>query len=253
MSVHWSGDCLLFLLDFEGLGVFSTSLTVELHYLASRASTKVLVSALQGDSFELATHEATVLSAKQDYASLRDAQFKQLFDDLLDQFDHIHQRIILCACFNSLSGWLTVLPTEKDHFNLTTQKFRDALAVRYQKPLMCLSPSCDGCGAPSSLDHALMICKKEGLIIQHHNELRDVIRDLAALVWRHVHCEPIIQDSSNEHDALVAELGIRGVWQPQAEALFDIRVIDTDTQSYQSHSHKVSWPLPKQKRNVNTI
>ena len=59
---------------------------------------------------------------------------------------------------------------------------------------------------------------------------------MAALVWRHVHREPIIQDSSNEHDALVVDLGIRGVWQPQAEALFDICVIDTDAQSYQSHS-----------------
>ena len=59
---------------------------------------------------------------------------------------------------------------------------------------------------------------------------------MAALVWRHVHREPIIQDSSNEHEALVADVGIRGVWQPQAEALFDIGVIDTDAQSYQSHS-----------------
>ena len=116
---------------FGGLGVFSPSLTAEPHHLASRASTEVLVSALQGDSFELATHETTVLSAKHDYASLRDAQFKQLFDDLLDQFDHIHQRVILRARFNSPSGWLTVLPTEKDHFDLTAQEFRDALAVRY--------------------------------------------------------------------------------------------------------------------------
>ena len=95
---------------------------------------------------------------------------------------------------------------------------------------MCLSPSCNGCSAPSSLDHAL-ICKKGGLIIQRHNELRDAIGDLAALVWRHVHGEPIIKDSSNGHDALVADLGICGVWQPQAEALFDICMIDTDTQS----------------------
>ena len=109
------------------------------------------------------------------------------------------------------------------------------MAVQYRKPFMCLPPSCDGCGAPSSLDHAL-ICKKGGLIIQRHNELRDAIGDLAALVWKHVHHEPIIQDSSNEHDALVADLGIRGVWQPQAEVLFDIHVIDTDAQSYQSHS-----------------
>ena len=27
-----------------------------------------------------------------------------------------------------------------------------------------------------------------------------------------------------------------GVWQPQGEALFDVRVIDTDAQSYISHS-----------------
>ena len=111
---------------FGGFAVFSPSLTAKPHYLALRASTKVLVSALQG---ELSSHEATVLSAKQDYASLHDAQFKQLFDDLLDQFDHIHQRVILRARFNSLSGWLTVLPIEKDHFDLTAQEFRDALAV----------------------------------------------------------------------------------------------------------------------------
>jgi hypothetical protein len=36
--------------------------------------------------------------------------------------------------------------------------------------------------------------------------------------------------------ALVAELGLRGVWQHQAVALFDIRVIDTDAQSYLSRS-----------------
>lgn len=30
---------------------------------------------------------------------------------------------------------------------------------------------------------------------------------------------------------LIADLGVRGVWQPQTEALFDIRVIDTDAQS----------------------
>ncbi len=32
--------------------------------------------------------------------------------------------------------------------------------------------------------------------------------------------------------ALVDDLGIRGVWQPQAMALLDIRVVDTDASSY---------------------
>ena len=36
--------------------------------------------------------------------------------------------------------------------------------------------------------------------------------------------------------ALIADLGARGVWEPQAMALFDIRVVDTDARSYLSHS-----------------
>ena len=33
---------------------------------------------------------------------------------------------------------------------------------------------------------------------------------------------------------MIADLGVRGVWFPQSEALFDIRIIDTDAQSYLS-------------------
>jgi len=66
--------------------------------------------------------------------------------------------------------------------------------------------------------------------------MRDGIGDIAALAWKHVHREPVVCEASFEHNALIADLGMRGVWQPQAEALFDIRVTDTDAQSYQSHT-----------------
>ena len=36
--------------------------------------------------------------------------------------------------------------------------------------------------------------------------------------------------------ALIADLAIRGVWQPQCEAIFDIRVVDIDALSYCSRS-----------------
>jgi len=221
---------------FGGLGVFCPLQTAGPFHSASKASTRILVSALLGDSsFELATHEATVLSARQDFASQSNNRFEQHFKDLLCQFDNFHQRVILRARANHLSGWLTSMPTAQDHFDLTSQEFRDALAVRYKKPLLGLPPTCDGCGAPSSLDHAL-VCRRGGLIIQRHNEVRDAIGDIAALAWRHVHREPVVCEASSEHDALIADLGIRGVWQPQAEALFDIRVTDTDAQSYQSRT-----------------
>ena len=51
------------------------------------------------------------------------------------------------------------MPIEKGKYDLTGQEFRDALAVRYRKPLLCVPPRCDGCGVPSSLDHFL-ICRK---------------------------------------------------------------------------------------------
>ena len=145
------------------------------------------------------------------------------------------RRSVERAKLNYLSDWLTVLPTSQDHFDLTAQEFRDALALRYRKPLLNVPSGCDGCGAPFSLDHAL-VCRKGGLIIQRHNEVRDAVGDLAALVWGQVVSEPVVRDASVDGDALIADLGVRGVWEPQAMVLFDIRVVDTDARSYLSHS-----------------
>ena len=82
---------------------------------------------------------------------------------------------------NDLSGWLTVLPMSQDHFDLTAQEFHDALALGYRKSLLNVPSCCDACSAPFSLDHALA-CRKGGLITQCHNEVRDAIGDLAALL-----------------------------------------------------------------------
>ena len=43
-------------------------------------------------------------------------------------------------------------------------------------------------------------------------------------------CESVMRetDSKTGTPALIADLAIRGVWLPQAEVLFDVRVIDTD-------------------------
>ena len=94
-----------------------------------------------------------------------------------------------------------------------------------------------GCGHLFSLSHALS-CRKGGLIIQRHNEIRDAIGDLASQVWSQVRREPVVResDTDNESPTLVADLGVRGVWLPQSEALLDIRVIDTDAQSYSNRS-----------------
>ena len=69
------------------------------------------------------------------------------FSTLLPQFDGACSRSVEQAKLNDLFGWLTVLPTSQGHFDLTTQEFRDALALHYRKPLLNVPSDCDGCGA----------------------------------------------------------------------------------------------------------
>ena len=100
-----------------------------------------------------------------------------------------------------------------------------------------LPSKCDGCGASLTLQHALD-CKVGGLVIQRHNEIRDCVGDIAAQVWTQVVREPIVREAETQVDdsGLRLDLGVRGVWQPQAEALFDFKVIDTDAPSYSNRS-----------------
>ena len=58
---------------------------------------------------------------------------------------------------------------------------------------------------------------------------------MAALVWPQVIREPVVRegDPASDDPGLCLNLG---VWQPQVEVLFDIRVIDTDAPSYRRRS-----------------
>ena len=49
------------------------------------------------------------------------------------------------------------MPIEKSQFDLSAQQFRDGLALRYRKPLLCLPPCCDGCGAPFTIERMHLI------------------------------------------------------------------------------------------------
>ena len=71
-------------------------------------------------------------------------------------------------------------------------------------------------------------------MIQRHNETRDAIGDIASIVYKEVIREPVVQEANDARGvpSLIADLSIRGVWQPQTVALFNIRFVDTDAPSY---------------------
>lgn len=78
-------------------------------------------------------------------------------------------------------------------------------------------------------------------VTQRHKEVRDLLHDLSALVWHQTIKEPVtcIQEASPDQEALIGDFSARGVWQPQATAVFDIKVINSDA----PHTSLDQWKL----------
>ena len=150
-----------------------------------------------------------------------DNQDQQCLSSVLQSFDDDRKRVIQRAVDGKTSVWLTVMPVAHHHLDLSSVEFQDALALRYHHPLLNMPAFCDGCGSQSSMEHALD-CRIGGLVIQQHNELRDALGDLASIVYKEVIREPIVReaDDKNNVPALIADLGVRGCWQPKVVTLF---------------------------------
>ena len=101
----------------------------------------------------------------------------------------------------------------KYQFDLFPIEFRDALALRYHRPLLRILACCDGCGAQFSLEHALDY-KKGGLVTQRHNKVCDSLGYITSLVYKDVLREPVVREVNEPRGtvALIADLSIRGLW-----------------------------------------
>ena len=130
------------------------------------------------------------------------------------------------------------------NFDLSKWEFRDALRLRYDWPIPD-SPSVCVCGCSFTVDHA-MICQRGGLVIQRHNEIRDLEAELLDMVCYDVAIEPTLQPLAGEelnrgaNTAADARLDVhcRGFWERQRAAFFDIRVCHPNADSYKELSPK---------------
>ena len=74
--------------------------------------------------------------------------------------------------------WLTVFPYTVNRTDMGYQECYNALFLRYGIDPPYLPPTCDVYNDKFSIYHALD-CKKGGLIMTHHNELRDGVAYLS--------------------------------------------------------------------------
>jgi hypothetical protein len=126
----------------------------------------------------------------------------------------------------------------------------DSVLLRYARIPGDLPTHCDGCDQKFSVHHALD-CKKGGLVISRHNEIRDELIDLAskALTPSAVCDKPRIHTSRtaesvrtsdqnpvirNLHKRQGGERGdvlIRGLWQQGTDAIIDVCITNLDAKS----------------------
>ena len=170
------------------------------------------------------------------------------------------QRAVDLACEKGASNWLTVIPLKDMDFDLNKREFRDTVRLRYDWPIPD-QPSVCVCGSMFTVDHA-MICKRGGLVIQRHNEIRDLQAELLDMVCYDVQVEPALQPITGEeldrgaNQAPDARLDVhcRGFWERQRAAFFDIRVCHPNADSYKDLSPKQIYRIHEneKKRKYNS-
>ena len=140
---------------------------------------------------------------------------------------------------------------------MSATQFRDQLAMRYHHEPSGLPASCDGCGAPFSLQYGLdcanggvpfslqygLDCAKGGLVKKGHNDLRDSDARIADVAWGGVAIEPILvpENDKKGRPMLLADWMVRGVWEKNQVVFFDNHIIDADAPTCSYARANLSW------------
>ena len=157
-----------------GFGLINPSDSADAEYSASISVSAPLVSKIEAQSHET-PEEAEVQRRKE-----KDDGPREELEEVKTMLPDKTQRAVDLACEKGPSNWLTVIPLKDMDFDLNKREFRDAVRLRYDWPIPN-NPSVCVCGSMFTVDHA-MICHRGGLVIQRHNEIRDLQAELLDIV-----------------------------------------------------------------------
>ena len=216
---------------YGGMGILDPVETALPQFLASSEATSYLSEVIcQGSTLDLHCHDA-----QRQFAIHKKMESEKLLKDetsaLIDSFPEPRKRCLQRKIDFQCSGWLSVIPVAGNHFDMSPNEFRDAIALRYGRIPIDLPTHCDADGEVFSVNHALN-CSKGGLVYGRHNELRDLNYSLLELAGlKQVISEPIVHETADKQ--LRADWAARGFWEPQKQALFDCCIVNPESSSLQ--------------------
>jgi hypothetical protein len=167
--------------------------------------------------------------------------------------------------------WLPVLPSLVNGTELSAQEFRDAFLLWYARCPPGLGIQCEGCQQKFSVRHALE-CKRSGLLISQHNDIRDELSNLASTTFfsstfrdkLRIHtsraAEPKSTHEKQESPAIQhlfqnnrmedrGDILVGGLWTCGTDYISNVRIMDVDAKSQQSKDpHKVLEAHEREKK-----
>ncbi|PFX33527.1 hypothetical protein AWC38_SpisGene1544 [Stylophora pistillata] len=179
----------------------------------------------------------------------KDELLKRQCEQVRESLSSKSERAVELAAEKGASNWLTVIPIKEMNFNLNKREFRGAIKLRYDWEIADLRAMCT-CGDFFTVDHA-MVCRHGGLIIQRHNEIRDLEAEMLRMVCTDKEREPVLQKITGEEpnrganrvpDARL-DIHARRFWDRQQSAFFDVRVCHPNADSYRELSPKQIFQL----------
>jgi hypothetical protein len=206
------------------------------------------------DVFRSTDHLKIIRDVKAELKLRNAAKSGSSLNDLASKMSYDNRRTILRG--KETSQWLLVLPSTVNGTELSAQEFRDALLLQYARCPPDLPIQCDGCQQKFSVRHALE-CKRGGLVISRHNEIRDELSDLASKAFfpSAVRDEPRIHTSrasetrsspgkpaspavkrlfQNNRTEDRGDILVRGLWARGTDCIIDVRITDVDAKSQRS-------------------
>ena len=231
-----------------GLGIRDPVASSKHSFNTSLKATKLLSDAILSKiSLDIDSYESEILRVAKEMKKLKDESDLEQIQLLIQTLPKENSKKLNRILENKCSTWLSVTPTNDNHFALSPDEFRDALSIRYNYSPRDLPATCDGCGEEFNLCHALN-CKKGGLVTARHNEIRDLNCDFCTIAGlKQIISEPILQESDEYDDlqGLRADWSARGFWDNQRLALFDICVFNADAKSFQNQDLQAVFETKK--------